>query len=34
MSYKLKSYFGSKMRDLSDKLNDGDERKKATFIYH
>ena len=29
MSNKLKSYFGSKKRDLSDKSNDGDERKKA-----
>ena len=25
----LKSYFGSQKRDLSDKSNDGDERKKA-----
>ena len=29
MSNTLKSYFGSKLRDLSDKLNNGDERKKA-----
>ena len=29
MSNILKSYFRSKKRDLSDKLNDGDERKKA-----
>ena len=29
MSNTLKSYFGSKKRDLSDKSNDGDERKKA-----
>ena len=29
MSRKLKSHFGSKKRDLSDKLNDGDEQKKA-----
>ena len=29
MSNTLKSYFGSKKRDLSDKSNDGDEQKKA-----
>ena len=29
LSNTLKSYFGSKKRDLSDKSNDGDERKKA-----
>ena len=29
MSNNLKSYFGNKKRDLSDKSNDGDERKKA-----
>ena len=29
MSNTLKSYFGSKKEDLSDKLNEGDERKKA-----
>ena len=29
MSSKLKSYFGSKKRDISDKSNDGDEQKKA-----
>ena len=29
MSNTLKSYFGSEKRDLSDKSNDGDERKKA-----
>ena len=29
MSNTLKSYFGSKKRDVSDKSNDGDERKKA-----
>ena len=37
MSNTHKSYFGSKKRDLSDKSNDGDERKKAkeaTLIYH
>ena len=29
MSNTLKSYFGSKKRDLSDKSNDRDEQKKA-----
>ena len=29
MSNTLKSYFGSKKRDLSNKSNDGDEQKKA-----
>ena len=29
MSNTLKSYFGRKKRDVSDKSNDGDERKKA-----
>ena len=29
MSNTLKSYFGSKKRDFTDKSNDGDERKKA-----
>ena len=29
MSNTLKSYFGSKKRDLSNKSNDADERKKA-----
>ena len=29
MSNTLKSYFGSKKRDVSDKSNDGDERKKS-----
>ena len=29
MSNTFKSYFGSKKTDLSDKSNDGDERKKA-----
>ena len=29
MSNTLKSYFGSKKRNLSDKSNDGDERKKV-----
>ena len=29
MSNTLKSYFGSKLRDLSDRLNNGDEREKA-----
>ena len=29
MNNTVKSYIGSKKRDLSDKSNDGDERKKA-----
>ena len=32
MSNTFKSYFESKKRDLSDKSNDGDERKKAKEI--